>query len=376
MQGKHAVYIRAKNGTLINRVNDYVSLHMLMTLNDVGDWSMTSVAKEACPFSAGNGIIDVRNGKYLYGGVMTQISDKFDAVTGLHEWQVQGKGDLEYLSRRICYVDPATGRTDQVSHYTSSGYLSSVVQNLIKVNLGQSAMTVRREPIIKDNSQSNLGPYSSISLRFDNLLKAVVSTVSSKGWNIAPNWDDVNNKIFYEVYQGQDLTNSIVFTEQLNNIIGAEHLVSAPEGNYILAGGTGQMTSRQFDTAQDNSSISEWGRIEFYQDARNQGNLSGYASEILAEKTSDTTGYGCTASNAPLTPQYGVDYRLGDFVGMKVFGQFVTAEVQQVEITVADGIETVEPRFGTVAIGKFRNIFRQLADLRKDVDELLGTEVE
>lgn len=307
---------------------------------------------------------------------MTEISDDLDATTGLHSWQVQGKGDLEYLNRRICYVDPATGRTDQVSHYTASGYLSVVIQNLIYFNLGPGAMTARIDPIIKDNSQGNLGPSISVSLRFQKLLKVVTAIVSGNGWNIQARWDEANNKVYYEVYQGRDLTDNIVFTEQLSNITAAEHLANAPDGNFILAGGTGEMTARQFDTAQDDVNIGEWGRIEYFQDARNQSDLSGYADEVLDKKTADTLGYGCTASNAEQTPQYGTDYVLGDYVAMKIFGQYITAEVQQVEISVEEGIETVEPRFGTVAIGKLKSIFRQLSNLRSDVDELLGTEVE
>lgn len=376
MQGEYAVYTRAKDGTLTGRINDFVGLHIIMTLNDPGSWNMTSLSQDECPFHPGDGIIVVRNGVFLYGGVMTELSDDLDATTGLHSWQVQGKGDLEYLNRRICYVDPATGRTDQVGHYTASDYMSVVVQNLIKLNLGQSAMTARKEPIIEDNAQGNLGPSISVSLRFQKLLKVVTAIVSGNGWNIQARWDEANNKVYYEVYQGRDLTDNIVFTEQLSNITAAEHLANAPDGNFILAGGTGEMTARQFDTAQDNTSISEWGRIEYFQDARNQNNLSGYADEVLANKTADSVGYGCTASNAEQTPQYGTDYVLGDYVAMKIFGQYITAEVQQVEISVEEGIETVEPRFGTVAIGKLKSIFRQLSNLRSDVDELLGTEVE
>lgn len=375
MQGEYAVYVRAKDGTLTNRINDFVSLDILMTLNDPGSWTMSSYTREKCPFEAGTGIVVVRNGSFLFGGVMTELSDDFDATTGLHNWIVQGKGDLEYLARRICYVNPGSSSPTSTAHYTASGYLSAVIRNMIRLNLGPDALTARQEPVVEDYQQTTAGPSVSISLRFQNLLKAVTAIVSGNGWNIRPNWDEDTNKVFYDIFQGRDLTGSIVFTEQLNNITAADHLATVPNGNFILAGGTGELTSRQFETAQDDDSIAEWGRIEYFQDARNQNDLSGYADEVLAEKTADTLGYSCTASNDDLTPQFGVDYQLGDFVGMKVFGQFVIAEVQQCEISVADGIETIEPRFGTIAIGKLRSIFRQLSDLRADVDELLGTEI-
>lgn len=375
MQGKYAVYIRSKDGTLTGRINDFVSLRLIMTLNDPGSWSMSSVSVQKCPFIAGDGIVVVRNGTFLFGGMLTEISDEFDANTSLHRWQAQGKGDLEYLNRRICYVDPYTGRTDQYSHYTATDALSSVIRDLIRLNLGPDALTGRQEGIIADHLQDSAGPSVTVALRFQNLLETVVALAYGNSWNVRANWDEDANKVYYDIFQGRDLTNSIVFTEQLSNITAAEYLASVPQANFVLAGGTGEMTARSFATAQNDDSISEWGRVEVFQDARNQHNVTDYVEEVLKDKSADTVGYGCTASNEGHTPQFGTDYTLGDFVGMKVFGQFLTVEVQQCEISVEDGIETVEPRFGTVAVGKLRNIFRQLADLRADVNELLGTEV-
>ena len=61
---------------------------------------------------------------------------------------------------------------------------------------------------------------------------------------------------------------------------------------------------------------------------------------------------------------------------MRIFDQFITAQVQQCEITVEDSVENVVPRFGTVAIGKLRSLFQRLNALRMDINELLGKEVE
>ncbi len=152
MQGKYAVFVRANNGTLKGRVSDFTALGILATLNNPGSWSLRSTTPDKCPFEPGDGICVARDGSYFYGGIMSQIQDVFDARTGLYNWQVQGVGDLGYLNRRICYVDPATGGTTTYSHYTDSGYLSVVIERLIARNLGQSAMQVRREPIIEDNT--------------------------------------------------------------------------------------------------------------------------------------------------------------------------------------------------------------------------------
>lgn len=376
MQGNYSVYIRAKDGQYVGRINNYANLKILKTLNESGSWSISSVTAGECPFYSGSGIVVGRNSKYLHSGIVTEISDTYNASTGLHSWDVKGKDDLEYLNRRICYVSPDTGRTDVVSHYTDSGDLATVVRNLINVNLGISAMNSRRETIIADSMQQPVGVNVSVSLRFQKLLDSVVSLAFGNGWNVRPVWDNQSKKIYYEVFQGRDLSGNIIFTEQLNNIAQAQHVSAVPEGNFVLAGGTGEMTARQFATAQNDDAIAEWGRIEVFQDARNQGQLDRYIIDVIDKKSSKVSGYSCTASNSEHTPLYGVDYSIGDFVGMKIFGKFITAEVQQCEIEVEDGIETFTPRFGTIALGKFRNIYTQIADLRSDVNELLGTEVE
>ena len=377
MQGVYGIFIREKDGTLSDRINDFVSLHILDTLNEIGSWSMENRSLTKCPLEPGMGIIVVRNNAFCYSGIVEQIQDVMDAKTGLYSWSVQGVGDLGYLARRICYVDPATGRTTEYHHYIDTGKLPVVVDRLIKKNLGTEAMTARKESIVEDNPNSlDFGPTVSTYLRFQNMLTAIKAYCLANNYNIRPVWDEENSKIYYEVFQGRDLSNGIVFTEQLNNITESERIAIAPEGNYILAGGTGEMTERTFATAQNTNSIRTWGRIEVFQDARNQHNVDDYVGEVLVRKSEGTEGYSVTASDADNAPQYWIDYQLGDYVSMKIGESYVVAQVPQCQIDVSEGMESVSPRFGTIAIGRFKNIYTQLDNLRQDVNELLGTEIE
>lgn len=376
MQGKYGIFIRGKDGTILARVNDFVSLSILDTLNDVGSWNIKSTTAAKCPFEAGNGIIVVRNNEYFYSGIVTQIQDNMDARTGLFTWEVSGVNDLGYLSRRICYVDPETGETTAADHYRDTGTLSDVVERLISKNIGADALAERSEAIIGSYTGPVVGETVSVELRFQNLLSAVTAVCVGNGHNIRARWDGTNMKVYYEVFPSRDLSHAIVFTEQLNNIIESEYIGKAPEGNWVLAGGTGEMTERQFSIAQNDSSIGEWGRIEVFQDVRNQHDIEGYVVEALKKKSENRVGYSVTASDADNAPQYGVDYRLGDYIGARIADKFVIAQVQQVQIDLNEGVEQISPKFGTVAVGKFRELFLKLEDLRQDVNELLGTEIE
>lgn len=375
MQREYTIFIREKDGTQGQRLNDYVSLNIVDTLNDLAKWTLKSKAQAECPFSAGQGISVYRDGDYIFGGVATEITDTLDATTGLHDWQVNGSGDLEYLRRRICYVDPQTGNPQGAGHYTDTGKLSDVVETLISLNLGASALADRQEAIIGAYSGASFGETVSISLRFQNLLDAVKALCIGNGYNIRPVWDIMAKKIHYEAFQGRDLSQQIIFTEQLNNIISSEYIGTTPEANFILAGGKGELTARQFATAENADSVAEWGRIEAFQDGRNQDSIQPYADQTLNSKSDNTQGYSCTASDDTNAPQYMADYRLGDMVSMKIRGLYIVSEVQQVEINVSDGVERISPKFGVVAVSKFRQFFISLADLRQDVNELLGTEI-
>ena len=376
MQGKYGVFIRARDGQILARVNDFVSLSILDTLNDVGSWSIKSTTTSKCPFEAGQGVIVVRNNQYFYSGIVTQIQDNMDARTGLFTWEVQGVSDLGYLARRVCFVDPATGETTTYDHYRDTGILSDVVERLISKNLGADALEERIEPIVEAYSGQEVGETVSVELRFQNLLNAVTAVCVGNGHNVRARWDEETLKVYFEVFPSRDLSQAIVFTEQLNNIVESEYIGKVPEGNWVLAGGTGEMTEREFATAQNDSSIGEWGRIEVFQDVRNQHDVEGYVAEALSKKSDNMTGYSVTASDADNAPQYGTDYRLGDYVGAKIADRYVIAQVQQVQIDLSGGVEQISPKFGTVAVGKFREIFLKLDELRQDVNELLGTEIE
>lgn len=375
MQGSYLIYIRDVSGNLLQNLIDITELHILDTLNNVGQWSMTSVSADECPFQPGYGIVVVRNGVCIYTGIVTAIQDTYDTSKQLHSWQVQGVNDLGLLARRICFVDPTTGSTTTYSYYTLSGDIAYVVRDLIANNAGPYALAERRIPIIERRIQTDLSITVSVSLRFENLLTAVAAICSANNCGIRAVWDQTNSKIYYEVFKPRDLSSTIYYAEYMNNMAKSEYIAKVPDGNWIFAGGTGELTARTFASAQNNSSISQWGRIEVFQDARNQSNVSTYAADVLKDKSDDMIGYSVTASEADSAPQYGIDYLLGDIIGASIMGKNITAQIQQIEITLSDGVEHINPKFGTLSLGKFREIFQRLDDMQQNLNELLGVEI-
>ena len=375
MQGSYIIFVRTASGDLVQSVTDYTQLHILDTLNDVGQWTLASVSEDNCPFQPGYGIVVVRNGVCIYSGIVSSIQSTFDANKRLYSWQVNGVNDLGLLARRVCFVSPYNGSTTTYSHYTDSGDITVVVSNLIKANAGNLAMAERKTPIIENHASPLLSISVSVSLRFQNLLTAIAALCSANNCGIRAVWDQSNSKVYFEVFQPRDLSSTIYYAEYLDNVAQSEYIGKAPDGNWIIAGGTGELTARTFATAQNDTSIAQWGRIEVFQDARNQNNVASYVTDVLAKKSDSMIGYSVTASDVDTAPQYGIDYQLGDIIGANVMGQNITAQIQQIEITVANGVEHIVPKFGTLSLGKFREIFQRLDDMQENMNELLGIEI-
>ena len=147
MYADYAIYIRNKDGSFRDRLIDVASVNIIETLNNIGSWTIKSKTPERCPFVVGDGIVIYKNGDYYYSGPVKKISEKYNGLTDVYEWTVQGVNDLDYLNRRVCYPDPSTGDTSEIAYYTDSGTLSEVIERLIVKNMGTLALVSRREPL-------------------------------------------------------------------------------------------------------------------------------------------------------------------------------------------------------------------------------------
>ena len=289
-----------------------------------------------------------------------------------YSWTVIGSSDIEYLKRRIVYVDPETGSTTEDAYYTDSGPIETVIKNLIDRNVGVSAMEERREPCLAETIVRPSQDMVSVSLRFPTVLTAIVPLLNSKNMSIEPLWDADNDKLSYQIRKSTDLSQMLLFSTELNSILSVDYLSNAPTGNFIMSAGKGELTERSFAYAQDDPSINEWGRIEYYRDVRNTEpeDLQADADTTLEQSAVENVGYSAQLSTESAYLQYRTDWNLGDFVGFVVDGTTYIRRVLQVETKLDYEKETLIPTIGTIERGNLVGIFKQLNQLRSDVDHL------
>jgi len=372
MFSDYAIYIRGKDGYFRDRLVDIESVHIIEMLNDPGSWTINSTTPEPCPFVAGDGIVVYKNGKYYYSGLLKKVSEEYDGYDHMYKWSAQGASDLEFLNRRICYVDTETGSTTEEAYYTDSGSLGAVVKRLIDRNIGPDAMRIRREPLIAETPLVPFAETISVKLRFQMLLTALVPLLDSQNCTLLPEWDADNRKLTFRIHKSNDLSQLLLFSTELNSVLSVNYLATAPKGNYIMSAGQGELTERSFAYAENAESMEEWGRIEYYHDMRSveAQDLQTDADTTLKSYSEENVGYAADLNTDAAFLQYRVDWNLGDFIGVVVHGQTMVRRVLQVETSLTYERETVTPTIGTVVRGKLVNIFNQLAQLREDYDHL------
>src|SRR5690606_3180563 len=138
----------------------------------------------------------------------------------------------------------------------------------------------------------------------------------------AARYDDLGFRIVqiatglqFQVYEPVNKTSSVVFSRERGNLGSYEYIVVAPEANFIIGVGQGEVEARFFAHLGDQPSRSLYGTIEYFDDQRNIEDLNELINIInnrMIEKTEKTSLKIETleVTNARFT----VDYRLGDQV--------------------------------------------------------------
>ena len=372
MLSDFAIYIRDINGSFRDRLIDITSVSIIEVLNDVGSWTIKSTTTERCPFQIGEGIVVYRNGEYYYSGQLTKIAEEYDGYSELYTWTVQGRSDLDYLNRRVCYPDPATGDTTTVSHYTDSGFLADVIERLINKNLGTEALSERREVLYSSVIKENSGASVSVSLRFQTILKAIQPLLNAQSYSISPLWNADTDKLSFVIRKGNNNSRMLLFSTELNSLISLSYIAAAPTGNYVISGGQGEGVERAFASAESISSQEQWGRVEYFHDARSveADDIQKDADLTLENSAEENVGFSAVISSEGAYLRYRTDWNLGDNVGIVAHGTTYVRRIMQVKTDLTHELETVTPTVGTVERGQLEKIFSEINKLRSDLDYL------
>ena len=241
--------------------------------------------------------------------------------------------DTVWLWRRICFPEAPALTTATDAYWNSTGAAESVIRALVAANLGETADVSRRLASLLTVPDYGAGTSVTANVRFD-VLGDACAALAAVGGDLGVRVVQDGTSLMLECPEPRDLTASVVFSEELENIRSWSLVESAPTATFCLVAGQGEGIARTFVSRVDTSAESTWGRLEVFRDARDttvagelqqrgDETLQGSAAvEIVGAVPVDTDGF-----------QYGRDWQLGDMVTFAVGGRTVTQTVRETSIS-------------------------------------------
>jgi hypothetical protein len=382
----YEIWIRDSQLDRIAPVINFTKLTLNMNFNDVGKWilelppeetetinTILSVRKEGDGLG---GIIVTRDGNIIFSGPIRNIemNEDWSGDGNNGSFIVYGIDDTGLLATRMA-VPPAPDSQYRFHRGTGIGYdiftgkAESAMLHLVENNIGYLAVDGRAIPLLATTTDGLKGPTITVRSRYDYLIDKLKEAALSGGlgFRVIQSYDDFFEipVLFFEVYEPEDVTGTVVFSKERRNLSGYKYHVEAPEGNYILCGGGGEGTARYFVGTGDEPSRVLYGTIEYFLDQRQttvEAELLQALYNELEERTEKTQ-----LEIYPLDVEgtrFMEDYDLGYKATVEVSGETIHDVIRSVQLTLDKDGETITPVVGTSG-ANIGTTFRLFDDFRR-----------
>lgn len=342
------IYVR-RNSDLarIGQIDQYQSLQMNLKFNLPSPWMLTlaSTTPLVDSLKADGGIVVERDGEVLLSGPVRSYSREENADGD--SFTISGFDDSTWLSSSIVFPSAFPFTSDAYDDFTDVA--ETALHHFVDKNIGPNAWETDQEvpglvmgpDLARGTSVTGKG-----RVQILNDLLTQLALTDDLRYQIVQVGDDLQ----FLVYQPEDKTASVQFSQALGNLSSFVYERSAPVANYIVAGGAGEGTSRVFRRGSDAASIAEWGRrIEMFRDRRDTA-ITAEIDQTITEElavNSETESLGIVPIDTRGV-QFGRDYNLGDRVRIITRdGTVIENAIREILITYTAEGESVQPVVGT-----------------------------
>jgi hypothetical protein len=252
----------------------------------------------------------------------------------------------------------AQSRMNHQAYDTQTGAAETVLKHYVSVNAvsGSAGFSERVLSGLVVEADAARGSTVTGNARFDRLVAAdgtgLLQQLATTG-GIGFACDLVNGAPTFRVYTVSDRTASIIFSSALGNLLDFSWERDGPDaaqgGNVVIVAGGQQDTNRVFTVRTDSTSISTWGRLEYFQDARDTTDVATMQQRGDAQLLASKEQQQYSAILAPTRQMlYGFNFFLGDKVTAVIDGAIYQDQIREVDITLdANNAETVLPIMAT-----------------------------
>jgi len=368
----YQIFILDSTLTRVGYVESWEKLDMTLRFNDVGTFAFDAPISlvDSGLLEFGGGIEVMRNGSFLFQGLFLGFDEDDGEKTQIVTcW---GADKSFWLKARLAFCDPAGPPFTTQAYDSRTGYAGDLLIDYVDYNLGANAQATRRVSGLSVDTKLGIGSSFTQRARFEQMLE-LCQEIALKGGDIGFYFDQ---DFVFTPYLPSDKTGSVKFSKELGNLTRYKRRVAFPDANYIVAGGSGELTSRAFVVVNDSTSITNYGRLEYFYDYRNAGDTTQLTEAANAKLL--TFSENVSVEIWPIELQsmaFGTDYELGDKVTVVIPSQTIQDVVREISITITKGAqEQIVPVIGTAGSrgsnGQAANIYARTNALAKRLNLL------
>jgi hypothetical protein len=351
---KPTLRIRDRNLQVVGEIDDYTSLTVTSTYNDVGAWTLELSAESAkVPLldprtNPGGGIVVLRDDAVLLSGpVRSFVEQRSQDEAGTVA--VAGPDDNVVLADTDVRPSPTAAVRDQGQFYAPARTdAETIMWDLVNLNVGPGAVAARRHAgLVLAPNQHRGRVHSAAKMRLATVLEELQreSVASQEGADRTTQLGfrvvQVGDSLEFEVIRSVDRIRTATFSFDLGNLAGYSYTLTAPTATSVIVG-TGASTTEsgariattmfEFDRAD-----TVWpGRVEKFVDV---GEINVTVLDDL-DRASDAADAaldeGAGQVGLTLTPidtamlRFGRDYQIGDWVTVVTPRETVQERVVQI----------------------------------------------
>lgn len=338
--------------------------------NAVGEWQ-AAIPDGGVIFDGGATISDVdsiivwdlsaRPATIVAAGTITPqgaINTGMTTTVGVDgtRWTLAGVDLFGLLTTRLAYPTPDSEPPWADSYDERTGVASTVVKEYIEANLGVWALADRYVSGVTV-VDGVVGDSVTWTARLQPLSTLVTSICSAAGIVCRPTMPTPGS-VVYTMTTGADRTSQTVISE--HDLSGDIRVGTASaRATYVVAGGSGTLTSRTFQTAT--TADTGLDRVESFYDV---STLTGSSAVALAAAGSLAESAAETAIDfETLLPdrwRYRTDYDIGDTITVEVEGVRYPVLVDGVAFTINPQRSSIRPLLGRTTSNEAAQIMRTL----------------
>jgi len=404
--GEYTIEIIDCYGNARKTISDYQSLHIIDVANGIGSWKIQNTEKTKSPFHPGDSIKVYRNGIYIYGGMFLNYEEEYLTKYRTWVWTATGANFLKILEWKVVQPECDSQRRFINREFTmTSQNVPYIIYSLINNNAKYGSVYGRWPGgFYLVHGASEIAPIqrpqASVNLRFENLLETVSSLANNAELFIIPFW--TNNGIWYGITCGNDCSDTVIFSDENDQVRSFRHILTCPEYTDIILSYNSEDNDEYNFPMWKNQETETIPNVDAWRNAYQvrevvlkpkkedfEGTFTRAKLAELCEQEVKNTKIGADCYEVEIDPlmstyTYGydrsgydftTDYRIGDKIGILVNGTKYTGRISRMEFNVSYGKEIIRPTIGNVARGKFNGILNNIGNLNRSTTKTDNTGV-